>query len=334
MQNPILTITGSDGTGGSGVQADIKAISALGGYAVSAITTITVQNTLGIQQFYDIPAEIVSGQIEAIINDMQPQVVKIGMIRSVDVISVITDALLKYKPSQVVYDPIVFSSRGDGLMSEDVLSQVRHRLIPLCSLVIVSRHDAEYILRRGIASDADMQAVKEAFMRLGCKSVLITDEARTHGLGNSLSSTVAVLLSRGESIEQAVVMARSHISQQTVRFSDISGRGSELYKEFSDAVAEHCMTNSDVAFYADCLNVSSRYLAQVTKRIAGKTPKNIIDEYLMNRIDVRLKATDKTVQEIAYEFGFSSQAHFSKFFKKMKGMSPSTYRKGSVKNEE
>ena len=250
--NPILTITGSDSTGGSGVQADIKAISALGGYAVSAITSITVQNTLGIQRFYDIPAEIVSGQIEAIINDMQPQVVKIGMIRSVDVISVVTDALLKYKPTQVVYDPIVFSSRGDGLMSEDVLSQVRHRLIPLCSLVIVRKHDAEYILRREINNDSDMHAAEEACKSLGCNAVLITDEARTHGFGNSLSSTVAVCLSRGETVAQAIADARSYISQQTGRFSDISGRGSELYNEFTDAVEEHCTTNSDVAFYADC----------------------------------------------------------------------------------
>ena len=77
---PILTITGSDGTGGSGVQADIKTVSALGGYAVTAITSITVQNTLGIQEFYDLPADTVTGQVEAIVNDVQPKVVKIGMI--------------------------------------------------------------------------------------------------------------------------------------------------------------------------------------------------------------------------------------------------------------
>ena len=117
INNPILTITGSDSTSGSGVQADIKTISSLGGYAVSAITSITVQNTLGIQAFFDIPSEIVSGQIEAIINDMQPRVVKIGMIRSVDVLRSITDSLNKYKPEQIIYDPIVFSSLNDILMT-------------------------------------------------------------------------------------------------------------------------------------------------------------------------------------------------------------------------
>ncbi len=102
---PILTITGSDSTGGSGVQADIKTIFELGGYAVSAITSITVQNTLGIQEFFDIPAEIVSGQIEAIMNDMQPNIVKVGMIRKVETLNVLIDALTKYRPDHIIYAP-------------------------------------------------------------------------------------------------------------------------------------------------------------------------------------------------------------------------------------
>lgn len=95
----ILTITGSDSTGGSGVQADIRTIAALGGYAVSAVTSITVQNTLGIQAFHDLPADIVKGQIEAIINDVQPDTVKVGMIRTIETLSVVVDALLKYIPT-------------------------------------------------------------------------------------------------------------------------------------------------------------------------------------------------------------------------------------------
>ena len=83
-RNTVLTITGSDSTSGAGVQADIQTISALGGYAVSVITSITVQNTIGIQDFYNIPPEVISGQIEAIVNDVQPQAVKIGMIRSAE----------------------------------------------------------------------------------------------------------------------------------------------------------------------------------------------------------------------------------------------------------
>ena len=99
----ILTITGSDSTGGSGVQADIKTIFELGGYAVSAITSITVQNTLGIQEFFDIPAEIVSGQIEAIMNDVQPDIVKIGMIRRVETLNVVIDTSVTIQSNSVLF---------------------------------------------------------------------------------------------------------------------------------------------------------------------------------------------------------------------------------------
>lgn len=126
----ILTITGSDSTGGSGVQADIRTIAALGGYAVSAVTSITVQNTVGIQAFYDLPADIVKGQIEAIINDMQPDTVKIGMIRTTETLAIIVEALSKYRPHHIIYDPIVTASNGDRLMTDDVIMQIRHRLLP------------------------------------------------------------------------------------------------------------------------------------------------------------------------------------------------------------
>ena len=94
----ILAITGSDGTGGSGVQADIRCISELGGVVTSVITSITVQNTLGIQEFYDLPAAIVRKQIEAIFNDLQPQIVKIGLIRRIDVVATIAEMMQKYHP--------------------------------------------------------------------------------------------------------------------------------------------------------------------------------------------------------------------------------------------
>ena len=130
----ILTITGSDSTGGSGVQADIRTIAALGGYAVSAVTSITVQNTLGIQAFHDLPADIVKGQIEAIINDVQPDTVKVGMIRTIETLSVVVDALLKYHPHHVIYDPIVTTSNGDRLLTDDVIMQIRSKLLPLCDI--------------------------------------------------------------------------------------------------------------------------------------------------------------------------------------------------------
>ena len=288
---PILTITGSDSTGGSGVQADIKTISELGGYAMSAITTITVQTTLGIQQFYDVPATIVAGQIDAVMNDFEPEVVKIGLIRREDTLDVIVKALQKYRPRHVILDTVVLSSRGDTLISREMLEAISHQLVPLCTLVIKK------------------------------------DDGSMHGLSNRYASAVAVFLSQGLSPDEAESKAKAYINTQVVKASDLQGRSSELYNELIDAIMEHHREASDVRFYAELLNVSSRYLAQVTRRISSKSPKAIIDNYLIHEIELQLKSTDNTVQEIAYRFGFSSQAHFTKFFKKLKGVSPTEYRK-------
>ena len=314
----ILTITGSDSTGGSGVQADIKTISELGGYAVSAITSITVQNTLGIQEFFDIPAEIVSGQIEAIMNDMQPSIVKVGMIRKVETLDVVIDALTKYRPDHIIYAPAIWSSNGDALMTEDVVSQIKYRLLPLCSVVVARKKE----------SDIMLQDTKQLRLAEGKGlEVYKLDNANSHGLTNRFSSALAVYLNQGKKMEEALAMAQDFINVELVREGNLQGRSSELYNQFISQVVNYCRTYSDVHFYADQLNVSSRYLAQVTRRISGKTPKAIIDEYIIKEIERELTTTTHTVQEVANHFGFSSQAHLTKFFKKMKGTTPSLYRK-------
>ena len=160
MSTAILTITGSDGTGISGVQADIRFIHELGGQAVSAITSITVQNTLGIQQFHDLPAAIVRQQVEAIINDLQPQVIKIGLLRRADVVEALADVLRRYKPQHVVYAPVLHSSKGELLVSPIVFETIEQSLIPLCTVVLA-------------ASDVPI-------------------DPRRHGQANQLGSAVAV----------------------------------------------------------------------------------------------------------------------------------------------
>ena len=315
---PILTITGSDSTGGSGVQADIKTISELGGYAVSAITSITVQNTLGIQEFFDVPAEIVSGQIEAIMNDIQPTIVKVGMIRRVETLGVVIDALTKYRPDYIIYTPAIWSSNGDALMTEDVVSQIKYRLLPLCSVVVARKKENDIILQ-------DTKLLRMAEDN-GMK-VFLLDNANSHGLTNRFSSALAVYLNQGKKMEDALAMAQDFINVELTRESNLQGRSSELYNQFISQVNNFCRSYSDVHFYADQLNVSSRYLAQVTRRISGKTPKAIIDEYIVKEIERELSTTTHTVQEIANTFGFSSQAHLTKFFKKMRGLTPSEYRK-------
>ena len=314
---PILTITGSDSTGGSGVQADIRTISELGGYAVSAITSITVQNTLGIQAFFDIPAEIVSGQIEAIMNDIQPSIVKVGMIRRVETLEVVIDALTKYRPDYIIYAPAIWSSNGDALMTEDVVSQIKYRLLPLCSVVVARKKENDIILQ-------DTKLLRMAEGR--GMQVFLLDNANSHGLTNRFSSALAVYLNRGNKMEEALGMAQDFINVELTRESNLQGRSSELYNQFISQVNNFSRTYSDVHFYADQLNVSSRYLAQVTRRISGKTPKAIIDEYIVKEIERELSTTTHTVQEIANTFGFSSQAHLTKFFKKMKGVTPSAFR--------
>lgn len=315
---PILTITGSDSTGGSGVQADIRTISELGGYAVSAITSITVQNTLGIQAFFDVPAEIVLGQIEAIMNDIQPSIVKVGMIRRVETLEVVIDTLTKYRPDYIIYAPAIWSSNGDALMTEDVVSQIRYRLLPLCSVVVARKKENDIILQ-----DTKLLRMAEG----NGMQVFLLDNANSHGLTNRFSSALAVYLNQGKKMEDALAMAQDFINVELTRESNLQGRSSELYNQFISQVNNFCRTYSDVHFYADQLNVSSRYLAQVTRRISCKTPKAIIDEYIVKEIERELSTTTHTVQEIANTFGFSSQAHLTKFFKKMRGVTPSEYRK-------
>ena len=287
----ILTITGSDSTGESGVQADMKIIHQMGGRAVSAITSITVQSSLGIQEFFDLPPQVVEGQIEAVVNDSEPQVVKVGMLRTVELVDVVVRLLTKYRPRYVVYDPIVHSSRGDELMSEAVVAAVRRHLLPLCSYVV--EHNGP----------------------------------SAHGQANLFASAVCFYLSQGSSLADAVGLARDYVARQPVSNAEQTGRPAELYHLFLDHVERFYLRYNDVAFYAEQLNVSSRYLDQVTRRVCGRSPKAIIEERLLAELTHELLATRKPLKELAQRFGFSSQAHLARFFRQQKGLSPSEFRK-------
>lgn len=287
---PILTITGSDPAGGSGIQADIKTISSLGGYAVSAITSITVQNTLGILEFHDLPAAVVAGQIEAIVNDVEPQTVKIGMIRTLETLEVVVSMLQKYQPRHVVYMPVTLSAQGDRLMSAELTDAIKLRLLPLCTIVIPNT------------------------------------QFTTHGEANAFASAVAYYLNEGIETQEALSQARQMLDLQTAKPNLLLSRSQELYEQFVKAVEQYYRSNSEVRFYADHLNVASGYLAQVTRRTRGLSPKAIIDERIIIEAERLLHTTDHTIQEIAYMLGFNNQAHFSKYFKKLKGISPKQFR--------
>lgn len=130
----VLTIAGSDCSGGAGIQADIKTISALGAYAASAITAITVQNTLGVTGIHPVPPEFVRGQIEAVMTDIRPQAVKIGMINDVKIVEVIAGALQKFRPRFVVFDPVMVSTSGCKLIEDEAIEALTTRLMPLATL--------------------------------------------------------------------------------------------------------------------------------------------------------------------------------------------------------
>ena len=181
MNTAILTITGSDGTGGSGVQADIRFINGLGGMAASVITSITVQNTLGIQEFYDLPATVVRRQVEAIVNDLQPQVVKVGLLRSIGVVEAVVEVLKKYRPRHIIYAPVLKSTKGEQLVSEKVYETIERLLLPMCTVVL------------------EPSSLSVA----PCK----------HGHANQLSSAVAFYLCRGEQVDEAMRHARSYLKQ-------------------------------------------------------------------------------------------------------------------------
>ena len=293
MQNnkPILTITGSDPAGGSGIQADIRTISALGGYAVSAITSLTVQNTLGIQEFHDLPASVVQGQVEAIMNDVEPQTVKIGMIRTPETLHVIIDLLQKYQPRHVIYVPLMSSAQGERLVPVSLAGEINFRLVPLCTMIIPY------------------------------------SEFQTHGEANTFASAAAFYLNEGMPAEEALRRAHQWLDAQTIRPAGLNSRSSELYQQFLRQLEQHFRTNSDVYFYADRLNVATGYLAQVTRRTVGLSPKAIIDERIASEAARLLSSTLLTVQEIASQLNFSSQAHFTKFFRKQFNQTPTRYRK-------
>lgn len=309
----ILTITGSDSTSESGIQSDIRTISVLGAKAVSVVTTITVQNTLGIQDFYDLPADIVSGQLDAIINDVQPDVVKIGMIRNIEILDVIISGIKRYNPHAVVYDPILFSARGDRLMGSDVTDQIRERLFPLCTVIVARRRESEVLLEDYVGSN-----------------VCFLDDSSEHGLVNEFSSALAVYLSEELNLDEAISKAHQYLSHLTTNGKKLKGRSAELYREFLDYVARDFTSDSDVAHYADLMNVSSRYLAQVCRQIAGKSPKGIIDDYLIKAIKVSLSTTNDTIQQIADKYSFTCQAHLSKYFRNLTGLSPTEYRNSKL----
>ncbi len=299
--NATLTITGSDSAGGAGIQADIKTITGLGGKALSVITTLTMQNTLGIQDYFDIPAEMVERQIDAVAEDFSPFVFKIGLIRNIYTLDAIIRCIVRYKPQWVLFSPVVYSSHEEMMMSDELIDRIQQKLIPLCHAVVVRKRDSNHFI---------------------AEHTIVADDS--HGRCNELCSTIATLLCQEMTLDEAEKKAK--LMLPTNVNPENSSRCITLYSSFTAMQTDECKNSHDVNYYASRLNVSARYLSQVTRKVASQSPKSIIDNTLLNKIK-ELLLTDKTIQEIAYELEFSSQAHLTNFFKRFTGITPTEYRK-------
>lgn len=231
----VLTIAGSDCSGGAGIQADIKTICAHGLYAMSAITALTAQNTTGVYGVYESSPEFVAQQLDCIFTDIRPDAVKIGMVSSAEIITAIADRLRFYNADNVVIDPVMVSTSGSSLMNNDAQSALIGELFPLGTLITPNIPEAEEHSGMEIKSEADMIAAAE---KINCKcAVLIkgghlsgdaadllysggkvswfranrVNNCNTHGTGCTLSSAIACGLADGATLEESVEKAKMYV---------------------------------------------------------------------------------------------------------------------------
>ena len=254
--NTVLTIAGSDCSGGAGIQADIKAISALGGYAASAITAVTVQNTVGVTAVHPVPADIVEGQIRAVLDDIGAKAIKIGMLQSADIVHLIARLIKEYDIRNVVLDPVMVSTSGYRLIEETAISALQTELIPLTRVITPNIPEAEILLDgNAITLQEDMpQAVKALSQRYHTSVLLkaghLTEDnlvdyfydaeqdeltllpsvrvhtRNTHGTGCTMSSAFATLLAQGNTLQQSAKGAKEYISQAIIAGADYDiGKG-------------------------------------------------------------------------------------------------------------
>lgn len=252
----VFSITGSDSIGGAGTQADIKTISALGAYAASAVTAITVRNTTGLKSIHSVPQESIKEQIEAVMEDIIPDIVKLGLLNDIETIRTVADCIRKYHPQYVVYDPIILDSGGARFMTDEVHKVIEKELLPFVNLVILNRREAE--LLTGIETGT-IEKVKAAATALNNRyriSVLIKggnlcgcnmcdilrtpadeewifkdariESPNTHGAGCTFSAAIATYLALGHSIHEAVSKGKDFVSKAILHGKDIfigSGEG-------------------------------------------------------------------------------------------------------------
>lgn len=237
----VLTIAGSDSGGGAGIQADIKAISATGGFACSVITAITSQNTQGVHAVFPIPIAHVESQLDAVFSDLNIVAVKIGMLADANIINAVANKLIQYRPQHLVLDPVMVATSGDVLLDANAIDTLKETLIPMADIITPNLPEGAALTGRTVPqSEAQMNSMISDLRALGAKAILlkgghleeeqnsndllITPHSatvlsakrfptnNTHGTGCTLSAAIACYLGQGNSLNKAVDLAKQYIS--------------------------------------------------------------------------------------------------------------------------
>lgn len=239
MIGKVLTIAGSDPSGGAGIQADIKTITMHGHYAMSVITSLTAQNTTEVSGIFDIPADFVEKQLDSVFTDIFPDAVKIGMVSSPDIIEVISENLRKYGAKNIVADPVMVSTTGCRLISREAEECLCRKLLVLADIVTPNIPEAEQLTGASISTIEDMKKAAEKLSKALDTAVLVkgghmsgklvdvlcekdgrltlfggerVNSENTHGTGCTLSSAIASNLAGGASLADSVRYAKEYIS--------------------------------------------------------------------------------------------------------------------------
>ena len=244
----VLTIAGSDSGGGAGLQADLKVITALGGYGMSVITAITAQNTLGVTRIQDIDLDVIEAQIDAVLLDIGVDIVKIGMLASPEIVRTVAQALRRHGVKRIVLDPVLRATSGASLGGDDTAQAMITELFPMATLITPNMEEASLLLGRDIAGADDFKMAAQQLLEMGPQAVLIkgghldathtqitdflmwktledglevtqskefkhyrVNTLNTHGTGCSLASAIATYLADGHDLSHAVAKAIAYV---------------------------------------------------------------------------------------------------------------------------
>ncbi len=240
MKGRVLIVAGSDSGGGAGIQADIKAVTALQGYAATAITALTAQNTLGVHGIHEVPVEFIVQQMQVVLEDIGADCVKTGMLASVPVIEAVAETIARLAPdAPLVVDPVMVAKGGASLLATDAVESLRGHLVARATVVTPNAPEAEKLVGMPVRNRAEMRDAAQAILALGPRAVLLKgghvegdnvfdllaladgsellytapriDTAHTHGTGCTLASAIAAGLAAGMAIEEAVTRARHYV---------------------------------------------------------------------------------------------------------------------------